>query len=428
MKLRIALLVLIGFTLSFFQISAQSYDWSMSVGSTTGPSGGRAIATDVNGNVFVSGYFSGTADFNPFSAGPTTTSLGQEDMFIAKYDVNGTFDRVRWGGNTLGNDQAYDMILDNAGNVYITGTFTGTAAFFPFSSPITSAGGTDIFLLKYDNNLIFQWVIGIGSVNDDGGYGLAVDNLNNVYVTGSFQGAGINFDPRGGVVPGISSNGGEDVFIAKYDGATGNCLGVLGIGGLGNERAWDIDHDGNANLYLTGYFENVVEFNPGVAASSITSVGATDAFVASYSSALAYSWARGIGSTGNEQGQKIKVGNFGNIYTTGFFQGAGVAFGSGINLTSAGSDDIYLTKLSNLGVTLWSHGFGGAGSDKGLSMDLDGCSNVYLGGYFTGQLILILLQQLLQLRALPSQTMRISWLNMMRLVRTNGRVGEHQMA
>jgi hypothetical protein len=111
---------------------------------STGEDEGTAVATDSAGNVYVSGTFEGTVDFNP---GPRTfnlTSAGMSDVFVAKYTALGALVWARsMGGSDV--DNAFGMAVDRAGNVYTTGEFSGTADFDPGTGnfSLTSAGVDD---------------------------------------------------------------------------------------------------------------------------------------------------------------------------------------------------------------------------------------------------------------------------------------------
>ncbi|WP_428662095.1 SBBP repeat-containing protein [Runella sp.] len=142
---------------------------------------GQSIAVDGSGNVYITGYFSGTAAFGSTSK----TSAGGYDIFVAKYNNSGSLQWVQTAGGT-GSDVGYGIAVDGSGNVYITGYFFGTATFGSTSK--TSAGISDIFVAKYNTGGTLQWVQTAGGTSTELGYGIAVDGSGNVYITGNFQG------------------------------------------------------------------------------------------------------------------------------------------------------------------------------------------------------------------------------------------------
>ncbi|MBI2967709.1 MAG: SBBP repeat-containing protein [Bacteroidetes bacterium] len=176
---------------------AQNYQWTKSIGST-GYDFGSSVAIDAGGNAFITGYFSGTADFDPSAGTANLTSVGGYDIFFAKYDSNGNYLWAKSIGSS-GNDKGKGIAVDGSGNTYITGYFTGTADFDPSAGTanLTSVGFYDIFFAKYDSNGNYLWAKSIGSSVTDYGYSIAIDAGGNACITGSFTGTA-DFDPSAG--------------------------------------------------------------------------------------------------------------------------------------------------------------------------------------------------------------------------------------
>jgi hypothetical protein len=216
--------------ISITTINAQTFNWVKSMG---GPSLDTGLGTDVDssGNVFVTGGFNGVADFNAGGSGGTLTSAGGTDVFLAKFDAGGNF---LWAKSMGGNvdDGGNGVAVDGSGNVYVIGQFTSaTADFNPGGSggTLTNAGDYDVFLAKYDAGGNFLWVKSMGSNGVDQGEEVAVDASGNVYVTGHFTSAIVDFNPggSGGTLTNTSAN--SDIFLAKYDGV-GNFLWAKSMG------------------------------------------------------------------------------------------------------------------------------------------------------------------------------------------------------
>lgn len=154
-------------------------------------------------------------------------------------------------GNTAPDeaDVVSEIATDAAGNVYATGYFRSTADFDPDPAAthnLVSHGLTDIYVAKYTSAGALVWAFSIGSGWFDSGAGIDLDSEGNVYVTGSFEGANVDFDPAPGSSHLLSVNGGEDIFIAKYDN-DGNFLWAHHTGSTGgNEGGADILADGVA--------------------------------------------------------------------------------------------------------------------------------------------------------------------------------------
>src|SRR5207245_57617 len=168
--------------------SSGSYLWARLLGGT-----GWTIATDSSGNVVVAGSFYNTQSFG----GPSLTSAGLEDIFVAKYSSSGTYLwSQRFGGPDQ--DRPQGLAIDGSGNVLVNGFFKNTANLGGGS--LTSAGSADIFLAKYSSTGAPLWSQRFGGSGYDAGHGVTVDGSGNVVMTGSFNGS---VDLGGGPLPAV---------------------------------------------------------------------------------------------------------------------------------------------------------------------------------------------------------------------------------
>ncbi|HBY19785.1 MAG TPA: hypothetical protein DEG71_02065, partial [Clostridiales bacterium] len=234
--------------------------WAKSAGGN-GVNHGRSITIDGLGNIYITGNFGGTITFGTH----TLSSLGE--VFVAKYDSNGECLWAKSAGGEL--DYGFSITTDNLGNVYVTGSFSGTATFGKYI--INSLGGDDIFVAKYDSNGECIWVKQAGSYHNDHGYGIVSDGLGYIYFTGSFLGTAT----FGKYI--INSLGGDDIFVAKYD-SNGECIWVKQAGGKSSDVGYSITIDDLENIYITGEFDNSVTFDN----HSLSSFGGSDIFIAKY--------------------------------------------------------------------------------------------------------------------------------------------------
>ena len=290
--------------------NAQNYEWANSIGGT-GSERGYSIATDTSGNVYVTGYFQDTADFDPSANTVNLASNGGLDIFIAKYDAAGNY---LWAFNIGGTgwDYGYSIDIDPTGSedVYVTGWFSDTADFDPSVNiaNLTSNGSEDIFIAKYNANGNYLWAFNIGGTGWDKGYDITIDPVGsgNLYVTGCFWDT-TDFDPSANTAN-LTSNGGYDVFIAKYD-ANGNYIWAFNVGGPGTDEGLDIaiDPAGNGDVYVTGPFGYTTDFDPSVNTANLTSNGSYDIFIAKYDSNGNYIWAFNVGAT-NYRSEERRVG------------------------------------------------------------------------------------------------------------------------
>jgi hypothetical protein len=227
-----------------------------------------SVAVDGSGNVFVTGYFSGTVDFG----GGNLVSAGGWDIFLAKYDASGNHLWSQHFGST-DDDEGYSVAVDGSENVFATGYFSGTVDFG--GGDLVSAGGTDIFLAKYDASGAHLWSQRLGGTSYEYNVAVAVDTLDNVFLTGEFWGTA---DFGGG---NLVSAGGTDIILAGYD-ASGAHLWSQRFGGSDDDTGWSVAADNSGNLFVTGKFEGTANFGGG----NLVSAGIRDIFLAEYDSGV----------------------------------------------------------------------------------------------------------------------------------------------
>jgi hypothetical protein len=380
--MRILLLLLTLTLTSFIWAQPPTFEWANRMGST-GNDAGHFITTDGSGNVYSTGRFEGTVDFDPGVGVFNLTSAGADDIFVQKIDSAGNFIWASRMGGT-GNDNGWSLITDGLGSLYLTGYFQNTVDFDPGAGVFnqTSGGQSDIFISKFDTNGNFIWAKSMGAGGSDVGYSITTDGSGNVYSTGYFQNT-VDFDPGAGVLN-LTSVGADDIFIQKLD-ANGNLIWIKQMGSTASEVGNSISTDGFGSVYLTGNFRNTVDFDPGAGVFNLTSAGGLDIYIQKLDSAGNFTWAKRMGGTGNDFGYSIITDSSSNVYTTGYFSttvdfdpDAGV-----FNLTSAGGLDIYIQKLDSLGNFIWAKRMGDAGSDSGRSITTDGLGNLYTTGFFS---------------------------------------------
>jgi secreted PhoX family phosphatase len=151
---------------------------------------GYGIGVDGSGNAYVTGFFQGTADFDPSASTQNRTSAGSGDIFVAKYSSSGAYQWANAIGGTS-DDYGSGIGVDGSGNAYVTGYFQGTADFDPSASTQnrTSAGGIDIFVAKYSSSGAYQWANAIGGTSDDIGSRIALRGNDDVYAVGTTAGS-----------------------------------------------------------------------------------------------------------------------------------------------------------------------------------------------------------------------------------------------
>ena len=265
---------------------------------------------------------------------------------------------------------AYDLVVDSTGNVIVTGYLSGSADLG--GGAISAEGESDIIVAKFDSSGSHLWSKQFGDLGDDAGAGVAVDAAGNVVVTGWFTGT-VNF---GGAD--LASAGSRDIFVATFDPA-GKHLWSKRFGDGGQQLGDHVAVDAAGNILLTGRFEGGVDFGGG----GLSTGGYYDVFVVKFDGAGNHVWSKRFGDSAAQFGNQIAADSAGNVVLLGLFLDT-IDFGGG-TLTSAGSYDLFLTKLDPSGEHLWSQRLGGSGDDEGRSLAMDG-DDIVVAGYFNGSI------------------------------------------
>ncbi|HWE38909.1 MAG TPA: SBBP repeat-containing protein [Isosphaeraceae bacterium] len=394
----------------------------------------NATRTDSAGDIYVAGDFSGSVNLNP-SGNTTLTSHGGRDAFVAKFSSTGALLWARDLGGS-GTDAANSLAIDSVGDVYVGGSFQGTAAMGAVS--LAGGGNGSAFVAKLDGSGNVAWARAgtspsAAQVND-----LAVDSAGDVFAVGRFTGSanfgGVNLaapsasyyngfvvkynasgaqayatgfggsswtqanavavDSSGDAYVGgnnygattigtrtLPYGGGYDGFLAKFN-PSGAASWGLDLGGNGTDMVQGVAVDGQGSAYVTGEFSSTATFGT----ASLTSHGLMDSMVAKVDGAGNVAWAKSFGGAGNDMGMAVAVDSTGAVTVGGTFNGT-VAVAPGITLTSAGAGDAFALRLDGNGNATWAQGFGGAGSDGATALAVDGSGNVDMVGNYAGPAI-----------------------------------------
>jgi len=357
-----------------------NFVWAKAMGAG-GHDRGRSITTDASGNVYTTGDFIGIVDFDPGAGTFNLTGVSNSHIFISKLDATGNFIWAKSMDGTAG----LSIAIDPFDNVYTTGNFLDTADFDPSAGVfnLTSKGFYDIFISKLDSSGNFVWAKAMGGTGFDSGRSITIDAFGNVFITGQFAGTA-DFDPDAGTFN-LTSSGSYDIFISKLD-TSGNFIWAKAIGGAASDGSSAIATDASGNVYTTGYFESTADFDPSAATFNLISTGLKDIFISKLDSSGSFAWAVAMGGTASDGCGSVRIDAANNVYTTGGFEGT-VDFdpGAGIfNLTSAGLGDIFIYKSDASGNFVWANAVGGTAIDGGTSITIDAFGNIYTTGSFTG--------------------------------------------
>ena len=324
-----------------------NYVWARNF---AGPSAGaNSVEVDSFGNVYTTGSFSDTADFDPGPGVENLTAIRYGDVFVSKLDASGNYVWAKSFGGFWSDDGA-ELKLDASGNIYTVGSFYNTVDFDPgpgvANVTAVSDGNPDIFVSKLDASGNYVWAKNFGSSVQDRGYSLALDSSANVYTTGNFRGTA-DFDPGPDVANLTSIGGTTEAFVSKLD-ASGNYVWAKSFRGNGDGGGSSVTLDSSGNVFTTGNFSSTVDFDPGPDVANLTSAGNYDVFVSKLDASGNYVWAKSVGGTSGDGGHAVGVDSSQDVYVTGSFSGtadfdtsAGLA-----NLTSSGGVDVYVLKLN----------------------------------------------------------------------------------
>jgi hypothetical protein len=382
---KIALLVLF-LIIASLPIKGQVYNWSKAL-SGSGGEKGLGISSDSEGNVYSTGWFNYTADFDP---GPLVYDLvanNSSDIYISKLNSAGDFAWAKaYGGS--GADQGTAIYASPFGHVLATGFFLNTSDFNlgQTGSVLTSFGDFDGFVLKLDSAGNYLWVKQIGGPGLEQMESICEDAAGNIYVSGSFTNT-CDFDPDTSVFA-LSSTGanGSDGFIVKLD-SDGNFIWARQFGGIGSENTISVKADQFGNVYALGLYRLTAEFNYGGPSVALTSLGLDDIFICKLDSSGNLIYAKSYGGPNADNVSDMVIDAQANIYCTGFFLGS-ADFDPGPNSFTMNSGtivDSYVCKFDSAGTLIWVKQFDGNDSQLSTSIAIDAMTNVYTAGWFNSQ-------------------------------------------
>lgn len=357
--------------------SSGSTVWAHSVGSSNmvGDRYVHGMAVDNAGNAFIAGVFSA----NMIYGTTTLTGTGTQNMFVAKYDNNGSF---QWARRVNGFCQTRDVAVDTQGNVIVTGFFTGTVTAETHTLTATTGIGSpaDIFIMKYDPSGNLIWSQRAGNSGSDMAFEVETDASNNIYIAGYINSGAATFGT-------LTVNTGSTVlsqraFYAKYN-SNGDAICVKSIGSntlaYNPMECYKMALSGTSDVILLGSFSGTFA----VGSSSLTSNGLGEAFVCKLandntSSHNSFDWIKTYGGTNSDVGDltsNILVKNNSIFIGSSMYNNLTV----GTTTLSGDAEDAIVIKMDLTGNFNWVEKFGGASSDAVMSM-ADGGTDIYVAG------------------------------------------------
>jgi hypothetical protein len=297
----------------------------------------HGLAVSSGGDIYTSGEFTGTVDFNPGSGVFNLTTTGStSDVYILKLNKNGDFVWAKKIGNS-GSETANSLCIDRKQNILVTGGFGGTVDFDPGTGTanLSAIASNDLYILKLDSHGIYRWARSLGttSFTNDFGNEIVTDDTGNVYTCGSLKGA-MDFDPGPGVDSRSISSSQGLLFIHKLDSNGIYHKWVFLVDTKGYNLSNSMAIDKNNSLYITGTFGgDSIDFDPGPGKSiKFASSSAGNIYVLKIKQDRTFEWVSTFGGKKSDQGSSIHVDKYKNVYVQGSFQDT-VDFGTGKKFT-----------------------------------------------------------------------------------------------
>lgn len=340
------------------------------------------VAFDENGDVYATGNFTTTVDFDNGAGVENRTATGLSDIFLVKLSSSGVFQWVKTFGGS-GYDTGSGIDFDSSGNVYVTGNFKGTVDFDPSGTgnTITSNGLGDIFVQKLDNSGNHIWTKTFGGTNEESIRGIELTPGNEILLTGYFKSTSVDFNPNSGVNSSFS-NGSNDLYVLKWD-TNGNYLWHYAKGGTNEDYGYSISVAENGDFFVAGAFvSNSIDFGPVSTGNSyILGTGVTNLYFLKFNSLNQLMWVKSLHSDASIYPNQI-LNKDNRLYMAGVFSGQPDFDPGPATITALPNTTNFLLKMDTIGHVLWS-GFlgGGVGASQG-SIAVDSLNNIYTLGHF----------------------------------------------
>lgn len=381
-------IILLLSTILVSSVSAQNYFGTKFIGETgsNSPSNLTKSGNRILLSSFIGGNLTGTF--------PITWRGGQDGILTSISTTDGSIQWIKQfaGGSA---ESVIDTAVDSAGNIYVTGFFSGAGAtngldadpgsgVYTLSVP-SAATNRDVFLVKLNPAGDFLWAKQLsspsGAANDDV-YAISIDSNGDILLAGSY--VFIDFDPGAGNQT-MTAVGTADAYILKLT-SNGDFVWVKTFQGTSTKRITDMELDSSGNIYVVGSYQGNIDLNPdAVATDTKTTAGGFDSYVAKYSPTGDYLWGSSFGSTGADYLNKILLKD-NNIYIGGYISGSvDLDPSTGVNsFTSAGGQDAFMSKFTTAGSYVTSFVIPGTTTNGDTVQDIlmDSSNNIYLSGTF----------------------------------------------
>jgi hypothetical protein len=329
---------------------------------------GWDVVIDASDNVILAGYFYGQINLG---AG-LMTSVGQRDIFVAKFSPAGTLLWANQYGGTA-EELPRTVAVGPSGEIVVGGYwYVGNVAGSTMvlgSTTYNNAGNLDVFVAKLDENGNHLWSKSAGNAAEQRLFDVVIDATGAVVVSGFFGGS---IDFGGGT---LTSAGQVDAFVAKFS-ASGAHMWSEQYGDGASQLIRGLAIDGANEIVMAGYTDGAIDLGGG----PLVATGAFDMFVARLDATGAHLASKMFMGNDDEYSRDLAIDAAGNVVIGGGASGS-PDFGGG-SLTTLGGDDAFVLKLTPDFTHLWSRVFGAANTQVAHGVAVDPGGAVFVAGYF----------------------------------------------
>jgi hypothetical protein len=339
-----------------------NYLWTKTWGGTSADFD-SAVTVSSDGSVYVSGTFTGTVDFDPGAGTTNATPLGGRDVFLSKFDSNGTFQWVKTWGYTGSESKPFNIGADSDNSVYVEHYFGGEIDFDSSAgiATSTSTGGNDIYLSKFASDGTWQWTKTWGGTGDDEAVRLQVTD-DGIFSTGFYSSASMDVDPGAGTTN-VTNAGNYDAWLTKLT-LDGDFVWGKSWGGTSYDFGYGVGFDSDGNVYAAGPFYGTADFDPGAGTTNATAVGDPDAYLLKLNSSGIFQWVKAWGGNSTDGSYTpVIIGD--EVIVPGLFSTTVDFDPSGGTNTkvSNGGQDVFISIFDTDGNYYRTDTFGGSGDD-----------------------------------------------------------------
>lgn len=355
--------------------------WAKKIGGLSGDNGTK-VTTDADGNVYITGVYQETADFDPGANEFLMTSAGNLDIFLVKLTADGNF---VWAKSFSGTEyeESNGLGTDSNGNIYLSGYFYNPLDFDPNSETfeMTPTGSGDGFVVKLNPAGEFVWAKKFGGENFDLATGMKVMPNGDVYVSGNFE-ITANFDVGGTNFTLTTDNAANGIFLLhlKND---GSLIKALRVGQCLNELyGYSVDVDSAGAAYIVGYFGGATVFTTPDGNITLNPTAFYSSYIAKVDAAGTVVWAKPLASDMLSITHSVAVNSMNEVLVHGYFNGTLNLGGIQLTETTENDSQSYVAKLNSNGDYLWAQQLGSINFVDRSAIAVDGNNNTYLASAF----------------------------------------------